>query len=73
MTTIEETEMARNLSPARLDDSTLAEIRSLENEMGKVLVALDPVPGYAELSADELQKLRDVEQRLGVVMVAYER
>ncbi len=65
--------MARNLNPARLDDSTLAEIRNLENEMGKVLVALDPVPGYAELSAEQLQKLRDVEQRLGVVMVAYER
>ncbi len=65
--------MARNLNHARLDDSTLAEIRNLENEMGKVLVALDPVPGYAELSAEQLQKLRDVEQRLGVVMVAYER
>lgn len=64
--------MIDNLTPAHLDTTRLHEIRSLEQEMGKVLVALDPAPSPAELTTEQLEKLRAAEQRLGVVMVAYD-
>lgn len=64
--------MSDNLTPAALDPSALDEIRNLEKEMGKVLVALDPAPAYADLTKEQLEKLRAAEQRLGVVMVAYD-
>lgn len=64
--------MIDNLTPARLDTTRLQEIKSLEQEMGKVLVALDPGPSPAELTTEQLEKLRAAEQRLGVVMVAYD-
>ncbi len=63
--------MTQPMAPAKLDDTTLEEIRNLEKEMDTVLVALDPVPSLADLSQADLEKLRQAEQRLGVVMVAY--
>ncbi|KAA3630644.1 MAG: hypothetical protein DWQ08_06020 [Proteobacteria bacterium] len=64
--------MNENLTPAALDQSALNEVRNLEHEIGKVLVALDPTPAYAALTEEQLDKLRQAEQRLGVVMVAYD-
>ena len=64
--------MSHSLPPAQLDDDALAQIQELEHEMDTVLVALEPSPLLAELSADKLAKLKDAEERLGVVMLAYE-
>ncbi len=64
--------MTHAMAPARLDDAALDELRHLEEEMGTVLVALNPAPTLAELSDDKLERLRQAESRLGVVMVAYD-
>ncbi|GJL82375.1 MAG: hypothetical protein DHS20C01_20090 [marine bacterium B5-7] len=64
--------MSASLSPAPLDTTALNEIKHLEEEIGSVVVALEPMPAYANLDNDQLQRLRETEQRLGVVMVAYD-
>lgn len=64
--------MTHPMAPASLDDAALEEVRRLEKEMDTVLVAVDPSPRLADLSDDDLAKLRQAEQRLGVVMVAYD-
>lgn len=64
--------MTHAMAPAKLDDAALDELRHLEQEMGTVLVALDPAPSLAHLSEDKLERLRQAEARLGVVMVAYD-
>lgn len=64
--------MTHPLAPAKLDDDALKEIRALESETRTVLVALEPQPTLATLSEHDLQTIRAAEQRLGVVMVAYD-
>ena len=64
--------MASRFQPARLDDSALNEVKSLEDDLGKVVVALERSATVAELSPDELDRVKGAEDRLGVVIVAYD-
>ena len=63
---------AEQYRPAPLDDTAVRDIRSLEDDLGRVVVALQPPKTPAALSDDDLARLQEVEQRLGVVIVAYE-
>ncbi len=57
--------------PATLDETSLARIRSLEQEFGSVIVAYQPESPFAPLNEEQLQKLKALEQELGVVLVAF--
>jgi hypothetical protein len=57
---------------AHLDDDRLAVLRTLEEELGVYVLALEPdTYRLAQLDADQLQKLRTIEEELGVILVAY--
>jgi len=58
---------------ADIDDAKLREIQALEAELGKTLVALESQPRPADMTPEELARLRKVEETLGVVLLAYER
>ena len=58
--------------PASIDPSKLECLQGLEANLGKVLVALEPRPSIARLSDEELRKLQEAEEQLGVVIVAYD-
>ncbi len=58
---------------ASLDQRQLDRLHDLERELGKVIVAFEPVVRLASLSADEIERLKATEQELGVVLVAYEQ
>ncbi len=65
----EETNMMCALS--RLDEGKLATIKSVEQKIGKTILAYnchDIMP--AELSKDEMAQLAETEKKLGVVLVA---
>jgi len=62
----------QSFHPASLDDSKLDRLRGLEHKLGKVLVALEPRAPLAVLSQAELALVKEEEQLLGVVLVAYE-
>lgn len=62
-----------NYQPAKLDDSKVNEIQSLESELGKTVVAVEPYPEPADMSPQQLDKLKKAEENLGVVLVAYDR
>ena len=57
----------------KVTDETMAAINALEKDLGKTLLAfqchsLKP----SDLSADELQRIKEVETKLGVSLVAVE-
>ncbi len=56
--------------PSNLADDALDEVRSLEAELGKVVVALEPDIPPAELSDEQVARIQAVEKKLGVVIVA---
>lgn len=60
-----------NASYARLKKDDINKLQALEDEIGKVVVAFEPVSIYAELSEVELRRVQAVEKELGVIILAY--
>lgn len=61
--------MVCNLS--RLDEAKIAAIRTMEKKIGKTLLAFschDISP--ADLSAEEINQIHEMEKKLGLVLVA---
>ncbi len=63
--------MSPEYAPAAVDAEQLKEIKQLEQQLGKVIVAVEPAPEYASLTSEELAAIREAEKKLGLVMVAY--
>ena len=59
------------LEPAKISDDEIEKIKSLEQEMGKVLLAVEKPRRIATLSEEQLESLKKTEESLGCVMVAY--
>ena len=59
------------LEPAKISDNEIEKIKSLEQEMGKVLLAVEKPRRIAKLSEEQLESLKKTEESLGCVMVAY--
>jgi len=56
---------------ASIADEQLADLKSLESEIGAPLVAMQPVDfDYTRLDREKLARIRDLEERLGVVLLA---
>lgn len=63
--------MGNPVDYASLDQSGVEKIKSLEEELGVVVVAYKQAA--ADLTEEALAKLRAVERELGVVLVAYDK
>ena len=64
---------APRMKIAELDETRLARLRQLEDEMGTYVVALEPEFQFADLSEEHLAELQAAEKELGVVLLAYKR
>jgi hypothetical protein len=62
---------APTLRPADLDDSALAKVRALEEQLGVPLVAYASETPYAPLTEDQVADLQRAEAELGVQLLAY--
>jgi hypothetical protein len=60
------------LNPAELDESSIARLRQLEQEIGTVIIAYQPESPFAPLSDEQVARLKEVERELGVVLLAYD-
>ena len=56
-----------------IDNNGLAEIQALEKELGNTLIAFSTPPQPANLSDDKLSKIKELEKKLCVRLVAYEQ
>jgi hypothetical protein len=61
------------LRPAELDDSALAKVRDLEEQLGCPLVAYAPETPFAPLTDEQVAALHRAEAELGVRLLAYRR
>ena len=55
-----------------IDKNGLAEIQALEKELGNTLIAFSTPPMPANLSDEKLSKIKELENKLCVRLVAYE-
>lgn len=57
---------------ANLDEASLDRVKELESQMDDVyILALEPRVELADLSSDQVEQIRALEQELGVVLLAY--
>ena len=56
-----------------IDRDGLAEIQALEKELGNTLIAFSTPPQPANLSDEKLSKIKELEKKLCVRLVAYEQ
>lgn len=61
----------RRLKIANLDDTSLERVQQMEEAYGTLILALEPHYPLAELSQEQVNKLRELEDELGVVLIAY--
>ena len=55
-----------------IDKKGLAEIQALENDLGSTLIAYSTPPQPANLPDEKLAKIKQLEKKLCVRLVAYE-
>lgn len=56
---------------ARLDRDKIAKLRQLETKLGGWLVAVEPIATLADLSEEEIQEVKALEEEMGVILLAY--
>lgn len=55
---------------AQLSEDQLGELRQLEQELGAVVIALQPTVPVAALSDAQVARLQEIERRMGLVLLA---
>ena len=63
---------ATRMKLANLDDASLARVQRMEEQMGTLILALEPYHPLAKLDDTQIKRLQDLEQELGVVLLAYQ-
>lgn len=61
----------RRMKIANLEEAEVERIRQMEEQLGTLILALEPHYPVAELSEEQLAKLHALERELGVVLIAY--
>lgn len=62
-----------NFHPAPLDNSGLKALQALEKDLNLTMVAVEQDPKPAELTDDQLAKLKSLEGKMGISIIAYEK
>ncbi len=65
--------IAQGTRIAELDRSRLGKLKKLEQELGKVIVAVEPQYQFARLSDQQLARLQKAEREIGAVLLAYDK
>ncbi len=65
--------MGEQMQIAQLNEQNIANIRALEKEMGKHIMAYEPGPHLATLSDKDLKRIQALEKELGVTLLVYEK
>lgn len=63
----------RRMRVANLSEKELARIQAMEEELGALVVALEPQYKMAKLTDEQLTQLQELEESLGVFLLAYHK
>jgi hypothetical protein len=63
--------MSPQMKIAQLDQAAVEKIKLLEKEMGVQIMAFEPGSDLAELTDEQLARIKSLEDALGVVLLVY--
>jgi len=58
---------------ANLDDDGLKKLTALEEQMGTLILAVEPVYPLAKLSDEQIERIQALEEELNVVLLAFQQ
>ena len=58
---------------ANLDDDGLKKLTALEEQMGTLILAVEPVYPLAQLSEEQIKRVQALEEELNVVLLAFQQ
>ncbi len=58
---------------ANLDDDDLKKLTALEEQMGTLILAVEPVYPLAKLSGEQVKRIQALEEELNVVLLAFQQ
>ena len=64
--------MSKFFKISQLDEEQVAQVRVLESQLGKHVMAFAPGLQIAALDADDLARVKELEERLGVTLLVFE-
>lgn len=64
--------MSEFLKIANLDADDVAKVRGLEKSLGTHIMAYQPGLQMADLTDEQIQAMKSVEDQLGVILLAYD-
>ncbi len=63
----------RRMTVAKLSEKELARVQAMEEQLGALVVALEPQYKMASLEEEQLDQLRELEESMGVILLAYHK
>jgi hypothetical protein len=64
---------APRMKIANLDEAGLRKVRELEEQMQSMILVLEPHHPLADLTPEQVERLRALEKELGVLLLAYKQ
>jgi predicted xylose isomerase-like sugar epimerase len=58
---------------ANLDEDSLKKLNTLEQQMGTLILAVEPVYPFAQLTEEQIKRIQTMEQDLDIVLLAFQR
>lgn len=65
--------VAASTKYARLNKDQITKLQELEKEIGKIIIAYEPVAPIARLTDEQLKRIQELEQELGLILVGYQK
>ncbi|MCP4763689.1 MAG: hypothetical protein GY870_18100 [archaeon] len=57
-------------TPAKLNDDQIKKLNEMEKDLDTVLIAFEKPSGFADLSVEKLEKIKSLEDDLGLKLIA---
>lgn len=57
----------------QLNQQQMQQLKSLEEELGTLVIAVEPQTQVAELPPDKLNRLQQAEREMGMILLAYKQ
>lgn len=65
--------MKRQWKFANLDEQAVKRVKAIEEELGMVVLVMEPHYPAAQLTDDQVQRLQQLEDELGVLLLALKK
>jgi predicted xylose isomerase-like sugar epimerase len=57
---------------ANLDEESLKKLTTLEEQMGTLILAVEPIYPFAQLKEEQIKKIQKLEEEFDIILLAFQ-